>query len=262
MLDRRQAWPAVLLMGVGMLTLALILKSSQGDVLLQPHWLMAIPGVLYIGLGLALGGLSWRWPTITLSMGLLHLLSALLMGWGYSALEGAARRPCEALVHGLWEYAPGTALQAGWACFATVVLSGWLYPKPAESDSTDELVAELTAAPAALPSLPRHCSPSTLCQRAATVPEVAGVLITGEGSAAGGGIWEGDPLAALQRVRALRQQCGDGLQTIPLGETVLMWRCEGARLIALLAGSQVSVEVLSGLLRKLWEATANSPDQA
>jgi hypothetical protein len=251
MLDRRQAWPAVLLMGFGMLTLALALKSSQGDVLLEPHWLMAIPALLYVGLGLALGGLTWRWPVLTALMASLQVLAALLLGWGYSAMEGAAREPYDALVHGLWEYAPGTALQVGWACFAGAVLAAWLQPAPVTGE---EEVAPVAEAPA-LPSFPQSASPTVLCERAAAVPGVAAVVIATEGSVAGGGVWERDPLAALQRLRVLRRKCGEGLQTVPLGETVLVWRCEGPHLIALLTRPTVQPEVLYGLLRALWEAT-------
>lgn len=251
MLDRRQAWPAVLLMGCGILTLALALKSGQGDVLLKPEWLMAIPAALYVGLGLALGGLSWRWPVLTVLMACLQVLAALLLGWGYSALEGAARGPYDALVHGLWEYVPGTVLQVGWACFAGAVLAAWLQPEPVTGETPGEPLAEVPA----LPSFPREASPTVLCEKAAKVGGVAAVVIATEGSVAGGGVWERNPLAALQRLRVLRRKCGEGLQTVPLGETVLVWRCEGDHLIALLARPKVVPEVLYGLLRALWEAT-------
>ena len=247
MLGRRQAWPAVAIMGVAILALAVALKGGQADMLLEPPWLMGAVAGLYLLLALGLGGVSWRWPVLFLAMIAAHLFMALLMGWGYSAVEGESRTLYQAAGHGLWDYAPGTALQIGFAGVLGSVLAALLQPQAQWSAS----VPGLGPAPPALPDLSGAADVQAAVDLACEAEGVAGALLSGE-AVVGGGIWQRDPEGALARVRAVSSKAGSGLSSFHFDQAGLIVRSEEERTAALLVGGEVKNEAAHDLLKGLW----------
>jgi hypothetical protein len=248
-LDRRQAWPALAIMGIGILTLALTLKSAQHDMPVQPQWIMAAVAALYAGLALVAEGFRWQSPVVFVAMLAAHAFMALLCGWGYSALEGTPRELVPAFQHGLWDYLPGTALQFGFSCLLGIVLDVSLEPRSEPAVCEPETVAVVATTP--LPDLAAVTDPQAALDAVLGVKGVAGALLAGP-DARGSGAWARDPQAAAQRVQALVARGGSGLHSIPVGGVSLLTRAENGRLVALLVTPAISQGDAHELLRVLW----------
>ena len=248
-LERRPAWPALAIMGVGILALAVTLKAAQADMPVNPQWIMGALAGLYMILALLAEGFHWRSLVILAAMLAAHAFTALLMGWGYSAVEGHPRAFTPALQHGLWDYLPGTALQFGFACLVGIVLDMWLEPVP-EAPAEESQVEET---PAPLPALALSDTadlPAAL-QAAVDVKGVAGALAAADTPQAAG-VWAGDAQAAWQRVRAMVARGGTGLHAIPLGAVSLLIRSEDGRTAALLVTAELGQPAAHEVLRQLW----------
>lgn len=250
MLGRRQSWPSLLILGVGVITLALTLKGRPGAMPLEPSWLLAAAGGVYVVLGLLLGGATWRWPAVTLIMAATHALMALLMGYGYGAIEGQGRAPYEALAHGLWDYLPGTVLQVGFAGALGAVAVAWWTRTPC----TECYVVPPETEPEVicLPDLDPLAPPAESLAQVVAV-EGVGAALAAEGAAlVGAGAWARDPQAALARVRRLARLTGAGLNTYDLGPTRLVVRCEDDRCAAVLTTVKLPTALAHELLRGVW----------
>lgn len=250
MLGERQSWPALLLLGVGLLTLALVLKSVQGDLPLDPPWLLAGAAGLYLLLGLLMGGATWRWPLATLVMAAGHAFLAVLMGCGYGAVEGQSRSLYDMAAHGLWDYMPGTVLQIGFAGVLGAVAVAWW----TRESCTECYVVPPEAEPEVicLPELDPLAQPGDSLARVVAVPEVGAALVGESEALVAAGAWERDPAAALARVRQLSRLTGSGLNTYDLGPARLLVRCEADRCAALLATSKLPTALAHELLRGVW----------
>ena len=257
MLERRQAWPAVAIMGIAILSLAVSLKSGQTDMPLTRLWLMGVIAGLYLLLGLALGGLTWRAPLLLATMAAAHLFMALLMGWGYCAVEGRARIVYEALQHGLWDYLPGTALQIGFAGIFGAVLADLLQPGAALEEEPEEPQPALPP----LPDLSAAPSQQSAVDLAGSTDGVAGALLA-RGVVVAAGAWQRDPEAALHRVKALSTKAGSGLSSFHFDRASLLVRSEGDGTVALLLREGVGNEWAHDLLKALWAAGERLPFDA
>jgi hypothetical protein len=227
----------------------MVLKSGQPDLVLQPYWLMAIPASLYLLLGLLMAGPNWRWPVAAAAMGAAQLLLALLMGWGYSAVEGQPRDAYDALAHGLWSFAPGTVLQAGYALAVGAVLVAWL-TRPGEEP--EPMPDEGDAAEVHLPDLSQAEGPQEAVAMVCALPEVGAALIRQHDALFAAGAWRRDPVAALHRANALLKRTGPGLNTFSCDEAMLLVRWENAHTVALIATTQLPPDLAHELLRGLW----------
>lgn len=256
-LGRREVWPALAILGVALLTLAVTLKSAGQDMPLQPLWVMAGLFGLYIALAAVATGWSWRLPVTVLAMIAAQAILALLMGYGYSALEGQGRAMYDALLHGLWDYVPGTALQFAFACFVGIALAAQLgrEPSPAVATVEDEETGEL-------PDL-TELEPQAALSKLTAVPGVAGALLADGAQLAASGVWEDDPGAALERVQALAKLLGAGLNSCPLAQVNLLLRNADGRLAALLVTPETTQQQAHALLRALWavEAATDVPSE-
>lgn len=246
-LERRQAWPALMIMGVAVLTLAVTLKAAQQDMPVQPVWVMGVLAGLYVVLGLLAEGFTWRTAVLVAAMPLTHLFMALMMGWGYAAVEGQPRGVVEALQHGLWDYLPGTALQFGFACMLGIVLDVWLEPVP----EREEPEAEEVPARRPVPEIAQADSLADALSRLVAVPGVAAAL-AGADDVQAAGVWERDPQAALQRVLGVTSRSGAGLNTLSLDAVSLLTRAEDGQVAALLVGRDIEQTQAHELLRQLW----------
>lgn len=249
-LERRQSWPALAIMCVGILTLAITLRAVQQDMPVNPPWILGVLAALYAVLALLAEGFTLRSLTLLGAMLVSHLFMALLMGWGYSAVENEPRAFVPAAQHGLWDYLPGTALQFGFACLVGIVLDAWLEPQLEESvDEADE--GDAAEPDAELPDLAAAADVPAALALAVTVPGVAGALVSaGEPQAAG--IWARDPQAAHQRLDAITSHAGAGLNSIPLDAVSLISRAENGHLAALLVTRAQDPAGAHALLRGLW----------
>lgn len=257
-LERRLAWPALAIMGVGILTLATTLKAAQADMPMQPQWIMGALVGLYLVLALLAEGFRWRSPVLLAAMLAAHAFTALLMGWGYSAVEGHPRAFVPALQHGLWDYLPGTALQFGFACLVGIVLDMWLEPRP--DVSAEDAAGDEAALPALepLPDLGGAADLPAALQAAVSLRGIAGALAAATEPLAAG-VWAGDPAAAWRRVRAIVARGGAGLHSVPLGEVSLLVRSEEGRVAALLVTGEVGQPAAHEVLRQLWAAGQPDP---
>jgi len=249
-LGRRESWPALIILGVGLLTLSLVLKANQQDLPLQPTWLMAIPVVIYVFVQIIAQG-----PTALALLGvvvmiLAHVFLALLMGLGYSAVEGQPRTVYEALQGGLWAYIPGTALQFAFACLTGFVVAASHENRPESVGATlDE-----DPQPVLLPNLQDAPTATVAVTSAAEVPGIGAAMLSSANTVAAGA-WERDPQAALDRIQALGSRTGHGLNSISLDRVCLLVRSEPGRVAALLVGSELSRPSAYDLLRDLWAAS-------
>jgi hypothetical protein len=258
-LERRQSWPALAIMCVGLLTLSITLKAAQQDMPVQPQWLLGALAGLYVVLAGLAEGLTWRAAVLLGAMLAAHALMALLMGWGYAAVEGEPRALAAALQHGTWDYLPGTALQFGFACLTGIVLDVWLEPlEEEEGEEAEEVEAEAEAAPG--PDLSAAADMAAGLELAVGVPGVAGALYAaGESLAAG--VWARDPQAALQRVQAVVTRSGAGLNSLPLEAVSLLTRSEEGRVAALLVTPEIEQPAAHDLLRQLWAIGQRGAEQ-
>lgn len=245
---RKEAWPAVGILFIGTLTLGITLKAAQQDMPLYPTWIMGVLAGLYLVLAVTAGGLTWRMPVVLVGMLAAHALTALLMGWGYAAVEGQGRDAYQALVHGLWNYIPGTALQFGFACILGIALQGQLERAGEQEDHEEE---EPTGLLLPVPDLTNVESAQTAVNALTFIPQVPGALLAGAG-VFGGGIWQRDPAAALGRVQALLSLTGAGLNSLPLSEATLLTRMQHGQVAALLVADEVDRQTAHALLRELW----------
>jgi len=252
-LERRQTWPAVAIMGVGILSLAITLKAAQADMPIPAPWVMGALAGLYVVLALLAEGFRWQSLLVLAAMLAAHAFMALLMGWGYAAVEGHPRTFVPALQHGLWEYLPGTALQFGFACLMGIVLDAWLEPVPLTEGEACEPEAAPRAAPAALLDLPDAAGLAAMLEAAVSLPGVAAALAAAE-TVQSAGVWARDPEAAWQRVRALITAGGTGLHSVPLQDASLLTRSEEGRAAALLVTAALDQPTEHDLLRQLWAA--------
>jgi hypothetical protein len=249
MLGCRQSWPAITILGVSLVVLAIALKGGQPDMPLQPQWLMGAAAGLLVVLALAMGGLSWRWPATLAVMAAGQVLLALMMGWGFSAVEGRPRDAYAALVHGLWDYMPGLLLQVGFAGALGAVAAAWF--------TQDGLEPGQALAPgdrdgAALPDLGGAEGPQAAVEMACREAGVGAALIAQEETLFGAGAWQRDPRAALDRVLTVARLTGAGLNTFTCGEALLLVHWEGAHCVALLVAAALPADVAHELLRDLW----------
>ncbi|MEN6305037.1 MAG: hypothetical protein ABFD96_20055 [Armatimonadia bacterium] len=255
-LGRRESWPSLIILGVGLLTLALVLKANQQDLPLQPTWLMAIPVVLYVLVQAIAQG-----PTAGALLGVVimivaHLFLALLMGLGYSAVEGQPRAAYGALQSGLWAYVPGTALQFAFACLTGLVFAAWHTNRPASVVQSPEEAPQ----PVLLPDLQQAPTAAAAVATAAAVPGVGAALLASADVVAAGA-WERDPDAALARIQSLASRTGHGLNSVSLDRVCLLVRSEPGKLAALLVGSELSRPAGHDLLRDLWAAAERLTEQ-
>jgi hypothetical protein len=260
MLGRRQSWPAIMVLGVSLVVLAIALKGGQGDMPVEPQWLMGAAAGLLVILALAMGGLSWRWPATLAVMAAGQLLLALMMGWGFSAGEGYPRDPYAALLHGLWDYLPGLVLQVGFAGALGAVAAAWFTRDRPEADHAPA-PGDLDVA--ALPDLGSADGPEAAVQMACQQPGVGAALIAQEGTALAAGAWQRDPRAAADRVLAVARLTGAGLNTFTCGEALLLVHWEGGHCVALLVAATLPADLAHGLLRDLWgwEMVAEEAEQ-
>lgn len=249
-LGRRESWPALGILGVGLLTLALVLKANQQDLPLQPTWLMGVPFAVYFVIQMIAQGITGGAFLGVLLMALAHVFMALLMGLGYSAVEGQPRTVYEALQSGLWAYTPGTALQFAFSCLTGVVLAAWHanHPETLVASPCDD------PEPLFLPNLQEAPTLAAAVSLAAGVPGVGAAMLSSSALVASGA-WERDPEAALARIEALGSRTGHGLNSISLDCVWLLVRSEPGKIAALLVGSQVSRPCAHDLLRDLWAAS-------
>lgn len=248
MFGRREAWPATVLLGIGLLTLGLVLKSAQENMPLEPLWLMGVLVGLYVVLAAIAGGATWRLPVVLGAMLAGHALFALLAGWGYAAVEGRGLGVYDALVHGLWDYLPGTALQFGFACVVGIVTAARL------ELSDPSCVEEVCAGEglfAEVPDLSPAEHPQAAVNALMLIEGVRAALLSGVGDF-GAGAWERDPQAAQSRVLALLLRTGNGLNTFGLGAVNLLTRSENGRLAALMVDECLPQQYAHALLRELW----------
>lgn len=228
---RREAWPAVAILGIGLLTLGMALKAAQESMPLQPTWVMGLLAGLYAVLACTAAGFTWRAPVLLAAMAAAHALLALLMGWGYAAVDGTPRDAYAALTEGLWNYVPGTALQFGFACVLGIVLEAHLEREPAgAADDDDE---EAPWAPMEFPDFALCTDLQSAVDAAVGVPAVSGALLL-VGETVGGGIWQRDPASARGRVEALVGRTGTGLNSFTLDHVNLLTRSENGRLAAVI----------------------------
>jgi hypothetical protein len=248
MFGRREAWPAAVLLGIGVLTLGTVLKAAQENMPLEPLWLMGALIGLYVVLAFTAGRLTWRTPVVLASMLIGHAVMALLMGWGYAAVEGVGRAASAALVHGLWDYMPGTALQFGFACVLGIIVDAALETivpaVQAEEDDEGFSIEDV-------PDLSILSDAQTAVTALSAIPGVGAALLAGA-TAHGGGVWESDPLAAASRVRALLSRTGAGLNAFPLGQVNLLARNENGHAAAILVTDAIGQQLAHALLRELW----------
>jgi hypothetical protein len=249
MLGRRESWPAMMILGIALVALAMGLKGSQGDVPVEPQWLMGAALALLLVVALVMAGVNWRWPVSYVIMVAAQAFLALLMGWGYSAVEGVSRDAYAAAQHGLWDYLPGTALQIGFAVALGAVAVAWF-----TRDTPEPLGQSLSEAEGApgLPDLAAAEGPPEAVIQACEVAEVGAALLAQDEVIFAAGAWQGDPEAALGRVMALSRVTGPGLNTYNLDGAVLLVRWEGAHVVALTATSHLPADLAHELLRDLW----------
>lgn len=249
----RYAWPAIAIMGIGLLNLALILKAAQTDMPLQPPWIMGIVAGLYIVLALVAQGLSGRAILLLGAMIAVHGVFALLMGWGYSAVEGIPRAFLAAWQHGLWNYLPGTALQFGYACFVAIMLDLWLEAQ-SETHAPSCAAPDVEEAEDILYFMDIAQAPdiSAALGVAASIPGIAGVLAANESLAMATGVWAADPIGAWQRVQGLARHLGNGRASVPLGEALLLFHMQEKAVVAMLISSQITPVAAHYVLRELW----------
>jgi len=249
MFGRREAWPAAVLLGLGVLTLGTVLKAAQENMPLEPLWLMGVLVGLYVVLAFTAGQLTWRTPVVFASMLLGHAVLALLMGWGYAAVEGAGRGAYEALVHGLWDYMPGTALQFGFACVLGIIVDAQLETvvSPVADEETEDEEFRIED----VPDLSSLSDAQTAVRALSAIPGVGAALLAGA-QVHGGGVWESDPAAAWSRVRALVARTGAGLTSFPLGQVSLLARSENGHTAAILVTEAIGQQLAHALLRELW----------
>jgi hypothetical protein len=248
MSGRREAWPAVAILFIGVLTLGITLKAAQQDMPLEPLWIMGVLVGLYVVLAGLAGGLTWRFPVVLSAMLAAHAVMALLLGWGYAAVEGRALDAYQALVHGLWNYIPGTALQFAFACIVGITLQGQLEPRE-ELEGCEEAPEEALFVQTVDLSTAQDAQSAVNALTA--VPQVPGALLAGA-DVFGGGIWERDPAGALARVQALLSLTGAGLNSFPLSQANLLTRTQSGQVAALLVTDEVDRETAHALLRELW----------
>lgn len=256
----RAAWPAVAISGTALLTLAIVLNALQAPLPVEPVWIVAVIGGVYLLLALGLCGLTWHWPVTFALMAAAHALAALLMGWGYAAVQGVSWGAVPAFTHGLWDSLPGTALQAAFALLTGPVIAAALKGAPHANVADDEDVIyedeeeEEDTDAAVVPDFSSVTSRQEAVELACTTPGVAGAVIAA-GETFGSGVWAADPHGAAQRARLLGDRCGSGLASVTAGEAILAVRCEQDRVVALLAQVQTSVAVLHEVLRRLYHVT-------
>jgi len=247
--ERRQSWPALAIMCVGILTLAITLKAAQQDMPVQPSWVLGILAALYAVLAVLAEGFVWRSFVLLGAMLAAHAFMALLMGWGYAAVEGTPRAFLPALEHGLWDYMPGTALQFGFACLLGIVLDVWLEPR--QQEALPEAAPEPEPAGQPAPDLSGAADMAAGLELAASVPGVAGALYAAS-EAQAAGVWARDPLAARQRVQAVVARSGAGLNTLALEAVSLVTHAEDGQVAALLVTAALDQAAAHDLLRQLW----------
>ncbi|MBU0608944.1 MAG: hypothetical protein KKI08_13750 [Armatimonadetes bacterium] len=248
--DGRQIWPALAIMGVGILALAVTLKAAQADMPMQPTWIMGALAGLYLVLALLAEGFHWRSLVLLAAMALTHAFTALLMGWGYAAVEGNPRALIPALQHGLWDYLPGTALQFGFACLVGIALDVRLEP---EVEDAEEEAGEPEAEPVLGPELSGAADLPAALAAAVACSGVAGALVAAD-TAQAAGVWAGDPQAAWGRVRAMVARGGTGLHSLPLGDVSLLIRSEDGHTAAILVTAELDQPGAHDILRQLWAA--------
>lgn len=255
MLGRREAWPAVTILGVGLLALGLALKSGQADMPLEPTWILGAVAGFYALLALGLGGASWRWPATFGIMAAGHAVLALLLGWGYAAVGGQALDAYGALVHGLWDYLPGTALQVGFAGVLGTVAAAWLTaPCASVCMIIDGPEPELIC----LPDLD-GLAPAEAVQAACGLPPVGAALVSRGDLIAAAGAWGTDPATSRTRLASLKQVTGSGLETLTWDGATLILRSEEDALAAVLVTAQLPGELAHELLRRLWALLPAAP---
>ncbi len=248
--DGRQIWPALAIMGVGILALAVTLKAAQADMPMQPTWIMGALAGLYLVLALLAEGFHWRSLVLLAAMALAHAFTALLMGWGYAAVEGHPRALIPALQHGLWDYLPGTALQFGFACLVGIALDVRLEPGVEDAEEEPE---EPEAEPAPGPDLSGAADLPAVLAAAVACVGVAAALVAAD-TVQAAGVWAGDPQAAWRRVQAMVARGGTGLHSLPLGEVSLLIRSEDGRTAAVLVTAELDQPGAHDILRQLWNA--------
>lgn len=247
MFGRREAWPAAIILGIGILTLGITLKSAQENMPIEPTWIMGILVALYASLAVGAALLTARALAVFAAMLLTHAVMALLMGWGYAAVEGTGLGGYAALVHGLWDYLPGTALQFGFACVAGMIVAAQLEP-----DEECEAEEPCGAADEHLPRLAELDDPQAAVEALCAVPGISGAMLA-DGVAYGGGVWGSDPGAALGRVRAVASRTGAGLNSFPLDQVNLLVRTEGTWIAAIMLDAAIEQPTAHALLRELWQ---------
>ena len=246
MFGRREAWPAALILGIGILTLGTTLKAAQQNMPLEPLWLMGVLVALYGALAVGAALFTLRTLAVFCAMLLSHAVMALLMGWGYAAVEGTGLGGYQALVHGLWDYMPGTALQFGFACVVGMITAAQLEPL---EEPTEEEPAALDEG---FPRLAEIADPQAAVEALCTAPGIAGALLA-DGVVHGGGVWAPDPQGALARVQAIASRTGAGLNSLPVGQVNLLVRTEGTWTAALLLDAALDQPTAHALLRELWQ---------
>lgn len=259
-LGRRESWPATMILGIALVVLAMALKGVQGDIPVEPQWLMAADAGLLLVMALTMAGFTWRCPVAFAVMLLAHALLALLMGWGYSAVEGVSRDPYAAVQHGLWNYLPGTALQLGFAIAVGAVAVAWL-TGPAQPAPAVPPAPEIASGEPTLPDLAQADGPAEAVQWVCALPEIGAALLAQDGAVFAAGAWERDPMAALQRTLALARRVGQGLNSYHLNGALLVVRWEGTHVVALLATRALPPETVHQIVRDLWawEMVADEP---
>jgi len=235
--DGRQIWPALAIMGVGILALAVTLKAAQADMPMQPTWIMGALAGLYLVLALLAEGFHWRSLVLLAAMALAHVFTALLMGWGYAAVEGNAR----ALI---------PALQFGFACLVGIALDVRLEPGVEDAEEEPE---EPEAEPAPGPDLSGAADLPAVLAAAVACVGVAAALVAAD-TVQAAGVWAGDPQAAWRRVQAMVARGGTGLHSLPLGEVSLLIRSEDGRTAAVLVTAELDQPGAHDILRQLWNA--------
>lgn len=244
---RREAWPAAIILAIGILTLGITLKAAQQNMPVEPTWVMAVLVALYATQAVAAGQGTARALAVFVVMLLSHAIMALLMGWGFAAVEGNGLSGYDALAHGLWDYLPGTALQFGFTCVVGLIVAAQL--EPAEEWEEEEPSAFVDEE---LPHLAEIDGPQAAVAILCAVPGISGAILT-DGVAHAGGVWEGDPQAALSRIRAVASRTGAGLNSFPLDRVNLLVRTEDTRTAALLLDAAIDQPTAHALLRELWK---------
>lgn len=248
-LERRQAWPALAIMGVGVLTLAITLKAAQADMPVEPPWIMGALAGLYLVLAMLAEGCRCQSLVVLAAMLAAHAFMALLMGWGYAAVEGQPRGLVPALQHGLWDYLPGTALQFGFACLVGIVLDVGL--ESAQQAEEPEPEPKTVPPPTPGPDLSAAADLHAAVAAVAGFAGVAGALAAAETPLAAG-VWARDPQAAWQRVQAMVKRSGAGLHALRLDRASLLIRSEEGHTAALLVTDALDQQAAHEVLRQLW----------